>query len=40
MEPMSLDKDKGEKKEKKIALTGIACVAALIVIYLCFRLFF
>ena len=40
MEPMSLDKDKGEKKEKKIALTGIARVAALIVIYLCFRLFF
>ena len=40
MEPMSLDKDKEEKKEKKIALTGIACVAALIVIYLCFRLFF
>lgn len=40
MEPMSLDKDKGEKKEKKVVLTEIACVAALIIIYLCFRMFF
>lgn len=40
MEPMSLEKDKGEKKEKKIVLTEIACVAALIIIYLCFRMFF
>ena len=40
MEPMSLDKDKGEAKEKKVVLTEIACVAALIIIYLCFRMFF
>lgn len=40
MEPMSLEKDKGEKKEKKIVLTEIACVAALIIIYLCFRMLF
>lgn len=40
MEPTSLDKGKGEKKDKKVVLTEIACVAALVVIYLCFRMFF
>lgn len=40
MEAANLEKDKGDKKEKKIVLTEIACIAALVVIYLCFRLFF
>lgn len=40
MEAANLEKDQGEKKEKKVVLTEIACIAALVIIYLCFRLFF